>query len=214
MHFSALVSFFFVALLSTANAAADSAHDAENATSVPQHPRLLVRTTSGAVLGEHMGPHVIAWRGIPYAEAPLGPLRFEPPRAITRPREHIIDARQYGPSCFQFKYAISIPTEAAPEVQSEDCLTVNIFRRLSNATGTAGAAPTNATSGLLPVLVWVHGGAFTEGSGNSKNQCLCPSIIFRYYISAEAHDPTLTSWRVSCALRLYQTPDALLLTSS
>jgi hypothetical protein len=173
-----------VVLHALTSLAAPAAPDSLNATDTRRHSLLLVNTTSGPVMGAHVGADVVAWRGIPYAEPPLGPLRFEPPRAITRPREHIIDARQYGALCHQFQYDLALPLNSTVEGQSEDCLTVNIFRSVRNATGgaaqaswanssqDAGAEQQQQTSGLLPVLIWVHGGAFTQGSGWCKSACL------------------------------------------
>ncbi|HKU44412.1 MAG TPA: carboxylesterase family protein, partial [Polyangiales bacterium] len=81
--------------------------------------------------------------GIPYAKAPIGALRFAPPQAApgwsgTR------SAVAMGPSCPQPAGAL-----AAPGPQSEDCLTLNVYAP------NAGAK--------LPVMVFVHGGAFVGG---------------------------------------------------
>jgi hypothetical protein len=138
---------------------------------------LLVNTTSGIVLGGHIEPSVVAWRGIPYAEPPLGRLRFEPPQPLARPRAHILDARRYGPACFQFAYNTVLSAPIPREQQSEDCLTVNVFRSFDvGAQDPAQRSALNGTTassgpggGGLPVLVWVHGGGFAEGSSSGMS---------------------------------------------
>jgi para-nitrobenzyl esterase len=146
---------------------------------------LLVDTTSGRALGTHIDPFVVAWRGIPYAEPPVGALRFEPPRALARrAATDAIDARRYGPACFQFGFNSLAPTQVRRDEQSEDCLTVNVFKNVdamrqnsttaaalsggANETVRTAAADENgkgvAESGLLPVIVWFHGGSYGEGS--------------------------------------------------
>lgn len=100
-----------------------------------------VTVEAGAVQGVTQGD-VDVWLAVPYAEPPVGNLRWRAP-SPQRPWEGIRDAGKAGPSCMQ------------PEVEpvSEDCLTLNIFRP-------SGAA------GPLPVMVWIHGGAMVRGGAN------------------------------------------------
>jgi para-nitrobenzyl esterase len=84
------------------------------------------------------------FRDIPYAAPPIGKLRWRPP-ALPVAWKGTRDATDYGPACDQ-PYALD-PT-------SEDCLTLNIYQP-------AGVS----TSGKLPVMIWIHGGAFITGSG-------------------------------------------------
>jgi para-nitrobenzyl esterase len=100
-----------------------------------------VLTEAGAFRGVTQGD-VEAWLAIPYAEPPVGNLRWRAPRS-PKPWDGIRDAGKAGPSCMQ------------PEVEpvSEDCLTLNIFR------------PAGATE-PLPVMVWIHGGAMVRGGAN------------------------------------------------
>src|SRR5690349_6353503 len=76
---------------------------------------LTVTTKNGRVKGA--GVEVISFKGIPYAAAPAGPLRWRPPEA-PRPWENVRDATQFGPECPQ-------PKPGGPS--SEDCLSLNIW---------------------------------------------------------------------------------------
>ncbi|KAL2864058.1 putative extracellular lipase [Aspergillus lucknowensis] len=96
---------------------------------------------------------VDAFLGIPYARPPIGDLRFRPPLKVT-PSTNTIDASKYGPAA---------PGKAllpgGPELeQSEDCLTANVFRPAPKAE--AGKSEDK----LLPVAIYIHGGAFNRGS--------------------------------------------------
>ncbi|RDE07341.1 carboxylesterase/lipase family protein [Sphingomonas aracearum] len=104
-----------------------------------------VKTEAGAVVGI-ADQKVIAFRGIPYAAPPVGPLRWKPPQPAVR-WSGTRDAGAYGAACPQ-------PTrkEAWAQVgtQSEDCLFLNVWRP---------KAP-----GKYPVMVFFHGGGFTYGA--------------------------------------------------
>lgn len=84
--------------------------------------------------------------GIPYAKAPVGELRFMPPQPA-EPWNSLMQATEHGPSCMQNAGALSASGEL-----SEDCLTLNIY------------TPDNAKN--LPVMVFIHGGAFVAGGSN------------------------------------------------
>jgi carboxylesterase type B len=122
--------------------------------------------------------------GIPYAAPPVGQLRFAPPEPPPPWAPVLLDSTHYGPDCWQLEDPVMNPG-ARHEFMSEDCLTLNIFtpaghaRRVgSGGSGIGGggggvgglfgggAAATNAKlqqDKLLPVLVWLHGGAFQQG---------------------------------------------------
>jgi para-nitrobenzyl esterase len=113
--------------------------------------RPVVDTTSGPVRGVDDGI-VQSWRGVRYAAAPVGELRWrapEAPRAWTEP----FDASRVGPVCPQ-PTDPKIPLDlGAP--QGEDFLTLNVW------------APTGTKPGDgKPVMVWVHGGAYVLGSAS------------------------------------------------
>lgn len=117
---------------------------------------LIVHTTHGAVRGlEQDGVH--AWRGIPYAAAPTGLLRWAPPQARAR-WSGTRDATGFGPRAPQAVPAELVPPGGGIETDDgtpfdEDCLRINV------------CAPADPPAGGLPVLVWVHGGGFHFGSG-------------------------------------------------
>ena len=86
------------------------------------------------------------FRGVPYAAAPTGQLRWRPPAPPT-PWPGVRDATQFGLSCPQ------IPSSFATGPYSEDCLFLNVYTTaLHRDVG-------------LPVLVWLHGGGYTQGDG-------------------------------------------------
>lgn len=115
-------------------------------TPAPQSDTSLVQTATGMVRGEVEWDHRL-FAGIPYAAPPVGPLRFRPP-APAREWTGIRDASKPGPQCIQ-------DPGGDPEFgkqSDEDCLSLNVW--------------TPAMTGSpRPVMVWIHGGSFTGGSG-------------------------------------------------
>ncbi|RPJ59704.1 MAG: carboxylesterase family protein [Acidobacteria bacterium] len=103
----------------------------------------VVRTESGLVRGSGTG--VVAFKGIPYAAPPLGPLRWKAPQAALR-WQGTRDAIEYCAGCPQ------PPFPGVPPTQSEDCLGLNIW------------TPAKTAKDKLPVMVWIHGGGFMVGS--------------------------------------------------
>ena len=105
-------------------------------------------TTSGVVQGKVAGG-TWTWQGIPFAAAPVGPLRFSAP--VEAPCwEGIRPTTSFGPACLQ-------KTESGEIIGSEDCLTLNVW------------APETATaSSALPVLVFIHGGGHQQGSASQQ----------------------------------------------
>lgn len=106
-------------------------------------------TTAGAVRGvAERG--VQAWRGMPFAAPPVGDLRFRAPRP-PEPWEGVRDAAQFGSAAPQDRGQFVGVDATTP--QSEDCLTLNVVAPVGSGPGDD-----------LPVLVYVHGGAYSVGS--------------------------------------------------
>ena len=112
----------------------------------------VVRTTSGDVRGRWRGPSA-AFLAIPYAEAPVGPLRFAAP-VPRQPWEGVRDAYRYGPTA-QVEPLGPVTTIPEPSTPGDDVLNLNVF---TPDPGGAG----------LPVLVWIHGGGYMAGCQNSS----------------------------------------------
>lgn len=123
---------------------------------------LVVQITSGEVHGfiNQTTPLVRQFLGVPYAEPPVGDLRFAPPQ--TKSKGPAIQATQFGPSCLQqFSNSSTIYTAQVPQFlinggQSEDCLYLHIWTPVK----TKG-------KGKLPVFLYIPGGGFTSGGSNS-----------------------------------------------
>jgi len=111
----------------------------------------VVEAPAGVVRGESLGD-VNAFRGLPYAQAPTGRLRWRPPVAAER-WSGVRDATRFGPACHQPPSrpgSIYAPAETPP--MSEDCLSLNVW------------APADADN--APVFVWIHGGSLVAGTGS------------------------------------------------
>jgi len=120
----------------------------------PQPQPITIRqTTSGEVVG-FIGLHgARTWMGIPFARPPVGELRWRAPLP-PEPWEGLREAVVAGPMCPQKPSLLAGSTgpEAPAYVGDEDCLYLNVW------------APANAAN--LPVMVWIHGGGNTIGSGD------------------------------------------------
>lgn len=92
------------------------------------------------------------WLGIPYAQSPVGNLRFKAPLAIQQPFRTLQEASTFGDACPQ------PPSDDLGASMSEDCLVLNIYR----PNGTSADAE-------LPVLVWLHGGFYMIGSSSNPS---------------------------------------------
>jgi para-nitrobenzyl esterase len=135
---------------------------------------LVVRTRQGRVRGRVIDG-VAVFKGMPYAAAPFGPNRFGLPQPAAT-WDGVRDAFEYGPTVPKPPYFP--PFDAIipePAIPGEDCLNLNIWT----------PDPGNRD---LPVMVWIHGGAFSNGSGAvpgydggrfARNGVVCVTINYR-----------------------------------
>ncbi|MGJ5818748.1 carboxylesterase/lipase family protein [Paludibaculum fermentans] len=106
-------------------------------------------TAAGKVRGAALpAPGGAVFKGIPFAQPPVGGLRWKPPVAA-QPWTGVRDAVEYGAPCAQVSAEWNAKTAA---VGSEDCLTLNVW------------TPQWPARGSKPVMVWIHGGANMGGS--------------------------------------------------
>ncbi len=144
------VAAFTLAVTGVAALAACGAPAAEDAPAAPVvslSADTPVSVTGGEIQGaaSAANPDVIAFQGVPFAAAPVGDLRWQPPAPVV-PWTGVGDATETGPICVQ--------NGGQNVTQDEDCLFLNVW------------APQETTD-LRPVLFWIHGGGYTGGSGSS-----------------------------------------------
>lgn len=116
---------------------------------------------NGIVRGVPCGwPSITAYYGIPYAAPPIGDLRWKPPQPASD-WQGVRDCARPGPRCPQMGVGADsfygrefYPVE---EEMDEDCLYLNIW------------TPAQSVHERLPVIFWVHGGAFVTGYGHSAH---------------------------------------------
>ena len=135
---------------------------------------VMVRTAGGAIEGRRSAS-VVAFLGVPFAAPPFGVHRMRPPQPVT-PWEGIRPARRHGPTAPKGDYpAIYRPYFREIVVPGDECLNLNVW---TPAAGPAG----------LPVMVWIHGGSFANGSGSlpeyagwafARDGVVCVTINYR-----------------------------------
>ncbi len=97
---------------------------------------------------------IMSYKGIPYAAPPAGELRWKAPQPL-QPWEGVRQCSDFGPDCPQAPYPQASLYYSPPQKQSEDCLYLNVW---------TGAK----SKDKRPVMVWIHGGALTRGSGSTS----------------------------------------------
>jgi len=153
-------------------------------------PPALAQTTvvdapAGSIQGS--GGDISVFKGIPYAQPPVGPLRWKAPVALPA-WDGVRKATAFGPACVQpHSRALSVYTNP-PKEMSEDCLTLNIW------------APKGAKK--LPVFVWIHGGALVggysheavyDGARMAKKDVIVVSINYRLGVLGYLAHPELSA---------------------
>ncbi|MFH1476212.1 MAG: carboxylesterase/lipase family protein [Verrucomicrobiota bacterium] len=107
--------------------------------------------TAGGMIGGKQIDDLSVFLGIPYAAPPIGPLRWQPPQ---RPQswDGVKPCLKFGPGCPQLESPTGhgIPWDGT----DEDCLSLNVW------------TPAKSPDEKLPVMVWVHGGAFVSGGSS------------------------------------------------
>jgi para-nitrobenzyl esterase len=113
------------------------------------HAQSPVKVETGQLQGV-TADGVISYKGIPFAQPPVGPLRWRAPQPASR-WKGVRSAADYGHDCMQLPF----PSDAAPlgTAPSEDCLVLNVWRPAD-------------TSTKLPVMVWIYGGGFVNGGSS------------------------------------------------
>ena len=119
-----------------------------------------VKTRLGDISGYYKtswgGEQYEAYEGIPYAQPPVGNLRFQPPKSVQR-RDGELTATKKGSVCTQ--YRMSPSSDGDRVTGCEDCLYLNIY-----------VPARSGSKGPWPVMFWIHGGAFQFASGNEADE--------------------------------------------
>lgn len=106
----------------------------------------------GLLQGVALDARISVYRGIPYAAAPVGALRWRPPQPVV-PWTGVRAADRFGDDCLQIPMT-DPPGPGYVNQQSEDCLFLNVW------------APNASSARPRPVMVWIHGGAWLMGAGS------------------------------------------------
>lgn len=120
-----------------------------------------VTVAQGQVAGVTLPSGVRAFKGIPFAAPPIGPLRWKDPQPAAR-WDGVRKAEQFSDVCVQPSQKNRVPNNVTVDLPdspktSEDCLYLNVWTAAGRARD------------RRPVMVWIFGGAYSEGGGSSKH---------------------------------------------
>jgi para-nitrobenzyl esterase len=117
---------------------------------------LVIKTDQGKVQGKMSADgQTRDFLGIPFAAAPVGPMRWKPPQSAAK-WQGVRQATSFGSRCMQQEHFDDMVFRDPGE--SEDCLTLNVW------------APAGKPKGKLPVMVWIFGGGFAGGGTSEPRQ--------------------------------------------
>lgn len=122
----------------------------------PASPLGVVRIAGGRIEGIVSGPGIAAFKGVPFAAPPVGDLRWRAPQPAAR-WDGVRKADTFGANCMQNIVNVRKPWTyecMAHGDVSEDCLFLNVW------------TPARTAADRRPVLIFIHGGGNTEGSGS------------------------------------------------
>jgi para-nitrobenzyl esterase len=152
-----------------------------------------VQIDAGAIRGLMLGngKDVAAFKGIPYAAAPVGERRWKPPQPVEQ-WQGVRDCFEFGPACPQVVPLLlsAIPEMAIGAATSEDCLYLNVWM------------PTKHEGKKLPVLYWIYGGGFILGATSqplydaealSRLGCVVVSVNYRVGLFGFLAHPALSA---------------------
>lgn len=111
-----------------------------------------IADVTGGELAGVVDHGVVAYKGIPYAAAPIGNLRWHAPAPVI-PWSGVRNAADYGATCLQAELPRFVSASSRAATMNEDCLTLNVWTPVTR-------------SAKLPVMVWLHGGGNRSGSGS------------------------------------------------
>ena len=120
-----------------------------------------VKTDAGQVSGTTLSSGVRVFKGIPFGAPPVGNLRWREPQPVPK-WSGVRKMESYGSPCIQGQSPQRVPTNTATDLpdspkMSEDCLYLNVWTQANRA------------NDRRPVMVWLYGGAYSEGGGNQPH---------------------------------------------
>ena len=149
---------------------------------------------AGSLVGYRSDSGTHIWKGIPFAQAPVGALRWRAPQGLP-PWQGLREAVQAGSACVQRPSALNGGDSDAFYVGREDCLYLNVYA--------PAFSPADVPNGSerLPVMVWIHGGANLLGQADgydgsalvNRHDVLFVSLNYRLGVFGWFRHPALAS---------------------